>query len=102
KTRDFRQRTRNRRLSDPTRLADRIFNTGVDLLSRELDGTRFRLIGIGVTDLCDDAQADPVDLVDSGAAKRAAAEAAMDRLRARFGNRAVETGHTFRHRERDE
>ena len=48
KTSDFRIRTRNRQLADPTRLADRIFSTGLELLCKETDGTRYRLIGIGV------------------------------------------------------
>ncbi|MDP9570597.1 UNVERIFIED_ORG: DNA polymerase-4 [Agrobacterium larrymoorei] len=95
KTADFKSRTRNKRLEDPTQLADRIFRTGLSLLERETDGTKFRLIGIGVTDLCDPAQADPPDLVDKTAGRRAAAEAAMDKLREKFGKGAVETGYTF-------
>lgn len=95
KTQDFRIRTRNRQLADPTRLADRIFETGRELLSREADGTRFRLLGIGVSDLADAAGADPPDLVDIPARKRALAEAAVDALREKFGARAVETGYTF-------
>ncbi|GAB1582298.1 DNA polymerase IV [Phyllobacterium phragmitis] len=95
KTRDFRIRTRNRQLSDPTQLADRIFRTGLQLLEKELDGTRFRLIGIGVSDLADAEKADPPDLVDAQATKRAVAESAIDKLRTKFGNKAVETGYTF-------
>ncbi len=95
KSADFRIRTRNRRLSDPTRLADRIFSVGRDLLQKETDGTRYRLIGIGVTDLADEHLADPPDLADPVAGKRAAAEGAMDRLRERFGRGAVELGYTF-------
>jgi DNA polymerase-4 len=95
KTHDFKLRTRNRRLDAPSQLADRIFREGMALLERELDGTRFRLIGIGVTDLSDGDAADPPDLIDEGAAKRAAAEAAMDRLRDKFGSRSIETGYTF-------
>ncbi|QLF71387.1 DNA polymerase IV [Peteryoungia desertarenae] len=95
KTADFKGRTRNRRLDDPTQLADRIFRTGLSLLERETDGTRFRLIGIGVSDLQDAATADPPDLVDSQGMRRAAAEAAMDKLRAKFGKTSVETGYTF-------
>ena len=102
KTADFRIRTRNRRLEDPTQLADRIFRTGLSLMERETDGTRFRLLGIGVTDLCDPATADPPDLVDLNAGRRAAAEVAMDRLRDKFGKAAVETGYTFGNRRRDQ
>ena len=97
KTADFRIRTRNRKLEDPTQLADRIFRTGLSLLEKETDGTRFRLIGIGVTDLTEDRQrADPPDLVDRAAGRRAAAAAAMDRLRDKFGKASIETGYTFR------
>jgi DNA polymerase-4 len=95
KTSDFRIRTRNRQLSDPTRLADRIFQTGLELLRREADGTHYRLIGIGVSDFMDVDRADPPDLVDASARKRALAEGAIDSLRDKFGTTAIETGYTF-------
>lgn len=95
KTQDFKIRTRNKRLDDPTRLADRIFSTGLQLLRKETDGTRYRLIGIGVSDLSDPDRADPPDLIDRQATKRAQAETAMDALREKFGGKAVETGYTF-------
>nr|WP_206412842.1 DNA polymerase IV [Nitratireductor soli] len=95
KTADFRIRTRNRQLGDPTRLADRIFHTGLEMLKRETDGTRYRLLGIGVSDLTDAAKADPPDLVDRLSHKRALAEGAIDSLREKFGKQAVETGYTF-------
>ena len=95
KSADFRIRTRNRQLGDPTRLADRIFSTGLELLRRETDGTKYRLLGIGVSDLSDDGKADPPDLVDVQARKRAMAEGAIDALRDKFGRKAVETGYTF-------
>ncbi|MEO3999816.1 DNA polymerase IV [Mesorhizobium sp. CAU 1732] len=95
KTGDFKIRTRNRQLADATRLADRIFSTGMELLRKETDGTRYRLIGIGVSDLQDDDRADPPDLIDTGSRKRALAEGAMDALREKFGGKAVETGYTF-------
>jgi DNA polymerase IV len=95
KTQDFKTRTRNQRLPDPTRLADRIFETGLSLLRKETDGTRFRLLGIGVSDLSDTARADPPDLIDLRSRKRALAETAVDALREKYGLRAVETGYTF-------
>lgn len=95
KSADFKSRTRNRKLEDPTMLADRIFRIGMELLKKETDGTKFRLIGIGVTDLCDPQRADPPDLVDPAASRRAAAEAAMNTLRDKFGKKSVETGYTF-------
>lgn len=95
KTHDFKIRTRNRQLADPTRLADRIFQTGLQLLEKETDGTKYRLLGIGVSDLSDADRADPPDLVDVQARKRALAEGAIDALRDKFGKTAVETGYTF-------
>jgi DNA polymerase-4 len=95
KTQDFKIRTRNRQLGDPTRLADRIFQTGLHLLEKETDGTKYRLLGIGVSDLSDSEKADPPDLVDLPSQKRALAEDAVDRLREKFGKKAVETGYTF-------
>ena len=95
KSSDFKTRTRNRQLTDPTRLADRIFQTGLELLRRETDGTTYRLIGIGVSDFMDLDRADPPDLVDVGARKRALAEGAIDSLRDKFGSKAIETGYTF-------
>jgi DNA polymerase IV len=95
KTQDFKLRTRNRQLGDPTRLADRIFQTGLQLLEKETDGTKYRLLGIGVSDLSGSEKADPPDLVDVQSRRRAMAEGAIDALREKFGGRAVETGYTF-------
>ncbi len=92
KTADFRIRTRARGLGDPTQLAARIFAAGRDLLQREADGTPFRLIGIGVSDLTTADKADPADLVDARAHRTAAAEHAVDKLRQKFGREAVIKG----------
>ncbi len=94
KTADFKTVTRSRSLEDPTQLADRIFRTGENLLRGAADGRRFRLIGIGVSELADAAHADPDDLVDPAAGQRARAERAIDALRSKFGNQAVELGLT--------
>ncbi|MGB7285351.1 MAG: DNA polymerase IV, partial [Salaquimonas sp.] len=95
KTADFKSRTRNRTLADPTRLADRIFRQAIEMLEKETDGTKFRLIGVGVSTLMSDETADPDDLVDLEGAKRAKAELAIDNLREKFGSKAVELGLTF-------
>jgi DNA polymerase-4 len=92
KTADFRLRTRARSLAAPTQLAARIFAAGRDLLAREAQGTRFRLIGIGVSGLASPDDADPADLVDPQGARSKAAEHAVDRLRAKFGRDAVVKG----------
>ena len=92
KTADFRILTRARSLESPTQLAGRIFAAGRELLAREINGTRYRLLGVGVSALADADQADPADLIDRGAERRAAAERAVDRLRGRFGHDAVVKG----------
>ena len=92
KTADFRLRTRARSLAAPTQLAARIFAAGRELLEREADGTRFRLLGVGVSALASPADADPADLVDRRGERSKAAEHAVDRLRAKFGREAVVKG----------
>jgi DNA polymerase-4 len=95
KTADFRLRTRARSLPAPTQLAAMIFEQGRELLAREVDGTQFRLLGIGVSALTGDEEADPADLVNANAQRTAAAEHAMDRLRDRFGRSAVIRGRSI-------
>ncbi len=86
---DFKIRTRAQSLSAPTQLAARIFAAGRALLKREVGVTRFRLIGIGVSNLHDAAGDDLADLLDRRGAQ---AEHAVDKLRARFGKAAVVKG----------
>jgi DNA polymerase-4 len=95
KTADFKLRTRARRLNDPTQLADRIFAAADALLAEEAHGQKYRLIGVTVGGLCESRLADPADLVDEKAARKAAAERAMDEVRQKFGKRALETGLVF-------
>ena len=96
KTCDFRLRTRSTSLHSPTQLADRIFRTAQDALKREADGTRFRLLGVGLSNLGLAIGADPASLIDVTSDKRAAAERAMDKIRAKFGGEAVGTGRAFK------
>ena len=96
KTTEFKSRTRSRQLTDPTQLADRIYRTGREMMVKELDGTKFRLLGIGVSSLLSDETADPLDLVDEAATKRAEVERAMDDVRNKFGDKALELGLTFK------
>ncbi len=89
KSADFRIRTRARALGAPTQLASRIFAAGRDLLKHEVGATRFRLIGIGVSNLEDALGDDLADLIDRRAAE---AEHAVDKLRSKFGRNAVVKG----------
>ena len=95
KTADFAIRTRARTLSEPTQLAGRIFEAARDMLAKETSGTKFRLIGVGLSGLCDPADADRGDLVNPNVPREKAKEAAMDALRAKFGKEAVVKGLMF-------
>ena len=92
KTADFRTRTRARALTEPTQLAARMFGPARELLMKEATGEKFRLIGVGLSDLCAPGEADHGDLVDTGVGRVKATEAAMDKLRARFGRDAIVKG----------
>jgi DNA polymerase-4 len=92
KTSGFVGRTRSQRLSNPTQLPETLFETARALLAREAGGEAFRLIGIGAAALVNGALADKGDLADSQAERRLARQTAIDQLRARFGQGAVQRG----------
>ena len=89
KSADFKLRTRAQALGAPTQLAARIFDSGRELLRREVGAMKFRLIGIGVSNLEDAVGSDLADLLDRRGAQ---AEHAVDRLREKFGRDAVVKG----------
>ena len=96
KTTDFRLVTRRRTLTVPAQTAKTLFATGRELLAAEVTGTRaYRLIGIGLSDLVEAADAH-ADLFDGGEARARKAEAAMDRLRGKFGKEAVVSGRALK------
>ncbi len=91
------QLSRRISLYDPTQMADRIYRTAHDLLAGVGDEGPYRLIGVGISDLTPADTADlSVDLLDQGAAKRAAAERATDKIRAKFGRDAIKKGRALR------
>ncbi len=94
---DFQLVTRRHSLSDPTQLTDRIYRAARDLFDHvESDGP-FRLIGVGISELAPETEADlSGDLLDPDAGKRAATERATDAIRARFGTEAIIKGRALR------
>ncbi len=96
KTAEFAIRTRSRRLSGPTRLPDTLFAAARAMLAGEADGTRYRLIGLGTQALDSADAADAVDLADPDSLRRPARQAAIDALRARFGEAVVTRGRGLR------
>jgi DNA polymerase-4 len=92
KTTSFAIRTRAVRLPGPTQLPDVLFTAARGLLAREIDGTAFRLIGIGASPVVSAEGADQPDLADPDAPKRVAMQDAIDRLRARYGAGVIARG----------
>ena len=92
KTADFKMRTRAHSFGAATQLAGKIFAVARTLLERETDGTKFRLLGVGLSALTTADHADPADFVG---ARFAEVEHAVDRVRARFGDDAVVRGLAF-------
>ncbi|SEM50191.1 DNA polymerase-4 [Bosea lupini] len=96
KTHDFQIITRAARLPEPSQLAARLFSAGRDLLRRECTGPRYRLIGIGMSDFFNPAEADRGDLADQETPKLKAMESALDKVRAKFGDAAIGKGLSLR------
>ena len=94
KTIDFKIRSRNTTLDEPTQLAHRIFSAALPLLKREATGTEFRLIGVGISHLSE-AVAETASL-DAKFEALTKAERAIDKLRGKFGRHAVERGLSFK------
>ncbi len=89
--------TRRHSLPEPTALADVIYRAARPLLAHAIEAAPFRLLGVGISELAPDGGPGfSADLLDPGAGRRAAAERAMDKLRARFGTGAVVKGRSLR------
>lgn len=89
--------TRRTSLADPTQIADRMYRSAYDLLHSAIDQGPFRLIGVGLSDLSEAADADRTgDLLDPRASQRAQAERAADSIRNRFGAEAIIKGRSLR------
>ena len=94
---DFQLVTRRHGLSDATQMADRIYRAARELFDHANVKGPFRLIGVGISDLSPEGEADRSgDLLDPDAGKRAAAERATDAIRARFGHEAIIKGRSLR------
>lgn len=89
--------TRRHALREPTQMADRIYRTARTLFAHAGDRGPFRLLGVGLSELCPAEAADlSGDLLDPDAARRAGAERAADAIRARFGHDAILKGRALR------
>jgi DNA polymerase-4 len=84
-------------LHQPTQLADTIYRTARSLFDQVGAEGPYRLLGVGISDLVPSADADREgDLLDPGAGRRADAERAADKIRAKFGKDAIVKGRALR------
>ena len=91
---DFTTITRQVKPAEPVETDEAIFGAGLKLLETALeqDGRAVRLLGIGVTQFSSERQ---LNLMDEGAASSARLNRAVDRIRARYGFGAIQTGRTL-------
>lgn len=89
--------TRRETLHQPTQMADVMYRHARALLAHAMDQGPFRLIGVGISDLCPADQADlESDLLDPTANARSRSERATDAIRAKFGKNAIIKGRALR------
>jgi DNA polymerase-4 len=94
---DFQLVTKRLSLRDATQMADTIYRTTRDLFETVADQGPFRLLGVGISDLIPETEADRSgDLLDPDAGKRSDAERATDKIRERFGSDAIVKGRSLR------
>lgn len=87
--------SRRQTLDEPTVMADRIYRTALPMLHRDLGSGPFRLIGVGLATLSPAAVRESGDLLSPDAERRLVAERATDRIRARFGDKAIILGRSL-------
>lgn len=96
KTADFRTVTKRVTLSQPTNLARAAFDASRSLLRTALDGKKWRLIGVGFSDLTPIEGSPQTDLFERVETKFSAQEHAIDEIRAKFGDKAISAGRILR------
>lgn len=97
KSQDFKLISKRQSLRHPTQLADVIYRTARGLFDAVGDKGPYRLLGVGISQLTAEDQADlEGDLLDPDAGKRAKAEAAADKIRDKFGKDAIIKGRALR------
>jgi DNA polymerase IV len=97
KTKAFKTITKRQSLHQPTQMADTIYRVASSLYDAAGNTGPLRLIGVGLSDLSSAQDADREgDLLDPDAGRRANAERATDKIRAKFGTDAIKKGRALR------
>ena len=92
---DFTTITRQHTLSQASDTDQTIFDTGSNLLRKELSGEKqaVRLIGIGVSNLVEAGR--QLEMLDASAQRLEKLNSAIDRIRKKYGFTAIQTGRTL-------
>jgi DNA polymerase-4 len=97
KTSDFKLISKRQSLRHPTQMTDTVYRTAHDLFDQVSGRGPFRLLGVGLSEITNPDGADREgDLLDPDAEKRARAELATDKIRAKFGKSAIFKGRSLR------
>ena len=89
--------SRRHTLAAPTQMADRLYRCALPMLQRDMSSGPFRLLGVGFAGLVSaDGAESGGDLLDPSEGRRLGAEAAADRIRARFGQESIILGRSLR------
>jgi DNA polymerase-4 len=96
KTANFRGITRSVTVSSPVQMAETLYDYGKFLLEPECGKHEYRLIGIGVSNLCSDELAELPELLDDAVKeKKLKTERAMDKIRQKFGKDIIKKGRSL-------
>lgn len=94
---DFSLISRRLALRDATQMADTLYRTARGLYDQVEGGGPYRLIGVGLSHLVPEGDADRSgDLLDPDSARRSQAERATDEIRRKFGADAIRKGRSLR------
>jgi len=95
KTKDFKLISRSITIEEPTQIAEIIFQTSKLLLFREIKKNKFRLLGVGLSNLKDSEICDLYDLINTNSNKEKNIEFAIDAIRNRYGVNLIKKGRSI-------
>lgn len=95
KTKDFKLITRSCTVDEPTQIGELIFQHSKNLLDRENKKQKYRLIGVGISNLKDSELCDIYDLINTTKTKNAKIEYAIDDIRNKFGEALIKKGRSI-------
>ncbi len=95
KTKEFKLVSRSCTIDEPTQIGELIFQHSKTLLDREDNNIKYRLIGVGISNLKDSELCDLYDLINVSKTKNAKIEYAIDDIRNKFGEDLIKKGRSI-------